>query len=834
MPYRQPTICATPPHVVFIFLFCLMGVTLSQAQSRQVLGRVTDASTGEAIPFANVVVDDTEQGTITNVDGDYQLSVRDGADSLHVSFVGYLPRAVAIDNQSEISVSLTPAVIDLEELVFYAPENPAFALLKRVQQQRSVHDKRSLQSYHYESYIKTEVSLSPVSERVKNSVIRKALKAARRNRLPGDTAHQADIPLIMTETLSRAYYQNNPEVKREDIIKSKIAGIGLSSNSWLSQLTASSLQQYNFYENWVKIIGKDFISPVAASGRIFYDYYLSDSLYIDEKYCYQLDFVPKNEQDLAFEGTVWVTQETAALKKIDVHINKEANINYIRSVHIEQELAPVETGAWMPVKNRTLIISEAFGDYPGLRVKSYVSNQDIKINQAQPLGFYATNITIDEAAYQSDTSYWQAHRHDTLSAEDQQTFAIIDTLNQVPSIKRLSKLVDTFSSSHYDMGLIELGPIPYTYAHNAMEGNRFRLGFKTSPRFSSRWTFRQYLAYGTLDRRFKYGVEADYIWRRSPWTQLSLYHADDLSQLGWFPESEKEVKFFEAAALWGDLSTGYRYRRSSIGLFRQLPKGIGPEISLRREHFEPLFDFTYPLDTEGGVRDTSRFTTTELRLSVQFARDEQFIQRDNRRISMGARRWPIFRVQYSLGLNNVLGSDFSYQKLKLTISQDLNVGVLGTSKYILEGGYIFSQLPYPLLEVHLGNSSPFYYRQGFNTMNRAEFISDHYAALRYTHHFEGFFLNRVPLLRKLEWRLIASTNVLYGGVRDENKAYQMIDEQQVPAFGFIQDRQPFVEVGYGIENIFHLIRLEAYHRLSYLDRPDVSKFTIKVGFQIKF
>ena len=149
---------------------------------------------------------------------------------------------------------------------------------------------------------------------------------------------------------------------------------------------------------------------------------------------------------------------------------------------------------------------------------------------------------------------------------------------------------------------------------------------------------------------------------------------------------------------------------------------------MRREYFEPLFDFSYPLNTESGVRDTSRFTTTELRLSVQFAPDEQFIQRDNRRISMGARRWPIFRAQYSLGLNNVLGSDFSYQKLKLTISQNLNVGVLGTSKYILEGGYIFSQLPYPLLEVHLGNSSPFYYRQGFNTMNRAEFISDHYAA----------------------------------------------------------------------------------------------------------
>ena len=126
-------------------------------------------------------------------------------------------------------------------------------------------------------------------------------------------------------------------------------------------------------------------------------------------------------------------------------------------------------------------------------------------------------------------------------------------------------------------------------------------------------------------------------------------------------------------------------------------------------------------------------------MALQFARDEQFVQRDNRRVSLGGRRWPVLRAEYGLGLNNVLGSDFSYQKVKFSAKQKLSLGLLGTSQYILEGGYIFSPLPFPLLEVHLGNTSPFYYRQGFNTMNRAEFVSDHYASLRYSHSFEGFF-----------------------------------------------------------------------------------------------
>ena len=814
----------------------LLGLLLSvNGWCQTVLkGQVTDGVTQQAIPFANVVIHRTSQGTTTDLEGNYQLRVPADADSLHISFVGYVARTIAIDNRQAINVALTPDVVSLNELVFTARENPAFGLLRRVRQQRPANDKRSLRAYDYESYIRTEVALSQVSGRIGNKIIRKAYQVAKKQLALSDTTEVADVPIIMTETLSRAYHQNHPEVKRENIIKSKISGIGLSSSSWLSQLTGSSLQQFNFYESWMQVMGKAFVSPLAPSGRLFYNYYLSDSLMLEGDYCYRLDFTPKNPQDLAFEGTAWITKSAAALKKIDVRINPEANLNYIRSIHVAQQLAPVVTGAWLPTKTHTTIESEAFSDYPGLRVRSSVSNRDVHVNQAKPLGFYAAGLTLDEGAYQADSLFWRTHRHDPLGSDDQQAFAIIDTLNEVPAIKRTAKLVDTFASSHYDLGLIEFGPIPYSYAHNDVEGHRFRLGFKTSPRFSTRWTFRNYLAYGTLDRQFKYGIEANYIWRRAPWTQLTVQHAQDLSQLGWFPESEKEVKFFEAAALWGDLSTGYRYRRSSISLFRQLPKGLGPEVGIHRQYTEPLFEFTYPLAPENQEQDTGRFVTTEMRVALRFARDEQFVQLDNRRVSLGGRHWPVLRIEYARGLNDLLGGDFSYHKMKFTAQQQVNVGLLGTSQYTVESGYIFSQLPFPLLEVHLGNTSPFYYRQGFNTMNRAEFVSDHYAALRYTHSFEGFFLNRVPLLRQLEWRLLTSANVLYGGLRPENRGYQTAEGESAPVFEHLREGVPFAEVGYGVENIFRIIRVEAYHRLTYLDHPSVRGFAIKVGLQLKF
>ena len=60
----------------------------AMAQNRSVSGTVTDAETGESIPGANIVEKGTSNGTITDFDGNYQLSVGDGA-TLVISFVGY-------------------------------------------------------------------------------------------------------------------------------------------------------------------------------------------------------------------------------------------------------------------------------------------------------------------------------------------------------------------------------------------------------------------------------------------------------------------------------------------------------------------------------------------------------------------------------------------------------------------------------------------------------------------------------------------------------------------------------------------------------------------------
>ena len=183
----------------------------------------------------------------------------------------------------------------------------------------------------------------------------------------------------------------------------------------------------------------------------------------------------------------------------------------------------------------------------------------------------------------------------------------------------------------------------------------------------------------------------------------------------------------------------------------------------------------------------------------------------------------------------LLSGDFTYDKISLNIRKNLKMGFFGVSKIFITSEYNFSTLPYPLLKVHIGNESVFYANAAFNLMNYSEFVSDRFVRFKYDHHFEGFLLNRIPLIKKLKWRVLATANLLYGGLRVDNReAIPLTDINENPMEqppGYLDFGMPYAELGYGIENIFKIIRVEAIHRLTYLDEKDVDKFRIKVRLQ---
>ena len=816
-----------------------LSIATAYAPPTVVSGKITDAETGDAIPFVNVRLKGTDIGTATDFDGVYQLTTTEAADTLVISYIGFVTKEkpIAPGQTQEVNVQLVPDVVSLQEVVFYAGENPAFEVLRNVNRHRATNDRQRLQAYAYQSYTKVEMDVDHLPDSGQSKLFSKITGVLDSlEKIAGEDGKPI-IPIFMSETISQMYHRNNPNLRRENVVKSQVTGVGLDADSWLSQLTGSSFQQYNFYDNWLNIVDKEFISPIATSGRTYYEYDLIDSLYVGENFCYQLDFFPKSKQDLAFSGTAWITKQEYALRQIDVRVGEGANLNYVEKIRIQQEMTPTETGAWLPLKTRVLVDTEELRNSPGLLAKFYSANRDFVVNDLKSARFYETAVALSEQAYTYDSSFWQDHRYEPLTDTELHVYAMIDTLNDIPVVKTYATLIDVIINGYKKAGPIDIGPYLYTYANNSVEGNRFRLGFRTNTDFSHKWTLRGYGAYGTRDRQFKYGGGVNYILSRVPWTTLNVEYAHDLSQLGIYADELTEDNFvFYAASFFGNLSRAYRFDRSSLSLFRQLPAGLSTKLTLRNERFDPLFNFAYreSPDDQTPLQD-GRFTTSELRVETRFARDEEFIQQGNRRVSLGTHRWPVLRATYVLGIENLLGSDFRYHKLEGSLSQYLNLGFLGTSRYELEGSYVFDPLPYPLLTTHLGNESLFYTSAAYSTMNRNEFVSDRYGALHYQHSFQGFILNRIPLMRRLQWRLLASANVLYGGMSQDNlnllPKTNAIGEPVAPV-GYLDEKRPLVEVGYGIENIFRVGRIDFFHRLTYLDNPDVSKFHVKLSFQI--
>src|ERR1019366_7039774 len=87
---------------------------------------------------------------------------------------------------------------------------------------------------------------------------------------------------------------------------------------------------------------------------------------------------------------------------------------------------------------------------------------------------------------------------------------------------------------------------------------------------------------------------------------------------------------------------------------------------------------------------------------------------------------------------------------------------------LIEGSKLIGQVPYPLLQVAPANQTYAYLPTSFNLMNFMEFVSDQYAAIYIDHYFNGFIMNRIPLIRKLKLREKICFKAITGNLSNQN------------------------------------------------------------------
>ncbi len=107
--------------LLVLIIFSSSTLLFGQAKTQvRISGKVTDATTGEALPGVNILIEGTFSGTTTGVDGRYSLLV-DGPEAVLVfSFIGYATQNVTVGTQSSIDIMLGLDVQALEEVVITA------------------------------------------------------------------------------------------------------------------------------------------------------------------------------------------------------------------------------------------------------------------------------------------------------------------------------------------------------------------------------------------------------------------------------------------------------------------------------------------------------------------------------------------------------------------------------------------------------------------------------------------------------------------------------------------------------------------------------------------
>ncbi|QHW00888.1 DUF5686 and carboxypeptidase-like regulatory domain-containing protein [Spirosoma endbachense] len=812
-------------------------------------GRVTDAATGEGIPFASIAVKGLTNGTTSDAEGRYKLQTKQLADSIQVLSLGYQTRSyrlISIASQT-IDAQLVSSATKLQEVRVYAKGgDPAYRVIRETVRRRDQFNPAQLSAYQYDSYTKIEGYINNFGQKRK-----KNKKPGPISRLLGklpaitDENGQPAVPVFISETFSNFFARTNPEKVKEKVLKSHVTGVGVSDGGLIAQLTGASFQQYNFYRNSLYVLRKDIPSPVGAQWETVYTFRLKDTVALNDGVCYEIEFTPKRVSDLAFTGTVWIDTLKLALVQIDARVDKRANINFVDELHIEQNWESISSGIRFPTQTQVTIDTEQpTPRAPGALIRFFATARNVIENDPKEVSFYDPSIELADDYKEADALFWKSVRPDSLSPNEWRAMRVVDSVRNVPFIKVAGEIIKlgVLGYKPIDKLHIDLGPILYSYASNNVEGNRIRIGMRTNTGFSRKWLVSGYLAYGTLDQAFKYSANIEYIISRKPWTVFGVRRTYDLERVGVSSENIGNNSLFAAYSRFGTIRRPYFQEENLVYFRREMGRGFTQTLAMRNRTFEPLFPFAFQPqanDHDQTVRDSYR--VTELISETRFAPDEVILQNDNVRLSTGAVRKPIFTLRYTLGIRDVLGGDFTYHRLALTMKHSFRMGILGRTYYTIGAGIIPSTVPYPLLYTPLGNESSFYVGNAYNLMNYFEFVSDRWATAQFEHNFGGLLFNRLPLLRRLKWRELVTAKVLVGSVSSANLAMiPSTDAQGRTVEGFSSlTRTPYVEVGYGIDNIFKVLRVDAIHRLTYRDNLTrtgipVTPFAIKVSGWLAF
>jgi hypothetical protein len=802
-------------------------------QTTVVSGYVKDAVTGAPLSFVRVKYQYTSIGAYTDTSGFYSIKTKTPGDTLEFISIGYeiVKIPVTAGENKTFDVLLTSSATSLGEVVVESGENPAYRILDSFKVHRKENDPESRGAYQCEVYNRVQLDINNLDEHYTNGY--------RKLTFIGDYVDTADgeyyLPVVLTESISDYYFRNPPVMRKEVIKATRVTGVEYLQ---LTQYTGDIYQNVNIYEDYIDLFARDFMSPVADGARVFYKHYLQDNDTIDGRVYYHIAFKPRRNGESLFEGEMWIADSSFAIAHIIAIIPDDVNLNYVSDFRIEQVCTEVAPGAWMLTTERAVAHFDVFNEkdstfLPGLTAHKNTTRRNFVFDQPKDLEFYALKVEIEDSAELRDENYWLAQRHEQLNEEEQGVIDMVDSLKQNRTFRFYENVVYLSTTGFWRLKNVEVGNVFSLYNRNVVEGHRVMISLRTTNRFSRKVEISAFGIYGFLDEEFKYGGSVRWKLSHAPRVMLRFAYKHKIEQLGLSSSVGDIGNSFSTLLSSGPLDKLTMVDKAAITMEKDWKVSLRTFHSVELKKFTPLGSSDYSrVDIDGDTIKVGSLTSFEIRNQFMFVKDEKFLAGQFDRISLGTRK-PIISVTHTWGIKDILGSEYNFHRLDVVWDHRPKIGFLGKLHYSIYGGKIFGQVPYPFLEIHQGNETYYTQINSMNMLNYYEFISDEWIGINFEHYLMGFITDRIPLIKKLEWRLLWSAKMLVGRYNNKHET-----EMLLPYYSH-ELTKPYYEISAGIENIFKFIRVDAIWRLSYRDHLNlygepIPDFGVKINFALDF
>ncbi len=806
-------------------LFILILAATSALAQKTIRGVVKDSHSEEPVPFTSIQFKGSNIGAVSDTAGRFAFSVSAWpSDTLVFTRVGFQTYQLFIKKDTlemVVSIPMERGTFNEGVVVKSQKIDRGLWLWKKVVQHKPENNRYKYDNFSYELYNKLQVdiknfnSLKRISNikpfRPINDLIHKNI----------DTLEGVEVlPTYLTESLSNYFYQKKPTRRREEIKAVNTNGV---KNESMVKFLGGMDQVFNVYNNYINVFDKEFISPISDNGDFYYKYFVTDTQQIAGSRYFRLLFTPRRVGMNTFNGDCWVHAGTFGIYKMNLSLNKSADINFMERFSFVQEFKRLSEGDWFVTREKMVVdVSPVGNKTPGVIGHKTSTYHNVVVNDSSVIRKLQENkeqeeIVVLTGANDKQKAYWDTARHEGLSRSEQGIIRMIDTLINTPTYQKITRQVVFLTTGYVDVGNVQLGSAYNWFSGNGWEGFRMRFDVASNKHFNKKFRWHTYLAYGFGDKKFKGEAELFFLPKRDPRKYWYLGYRNDLDYgQNYYGEISQDNIFSFAIRKPGIPLKFINLEQAQFEFFNELRSGFSTLASVSNKSYTPLRNLVPAENFGAGLK---RLTTTEFSLRLRFAFQEKFIESQFFRTSLGS-PYPVVEATVTQGVSGILRSSYNYTKLLASVSDYIPTPPLGAISYQAYTGRTFGTLPYTFLDIAPGNEMYYYNKYAFNMMNRYEFVHDRFAGINYEHNIGNGIFRFVP---KLKFRQFYTFKALWGGLSEANKKLNFVEGHNFQTL----NNKAYLEVGTGVDNILRFLRIDFIWRL--LPKSNINSSTEKFG-----